>query len=135
MKCPESRSLCPIGKTLDQIGDRWSLLIVRNLLFVGGQTFTELAGSPEKIATNILADRLVRLEEAGILHKQSDPYDGRRHRYSLTEKGVDLMPILQEMIDWGMKYHPEAWYPEERVHWAEDHKQEILAQARQYSGE
>ncbi|HVU59784.1 MAG TPA: helix-turn-helix domain-containing protein [Candidatus Saccharimonadales bacterium] len=107
----ERRSDCPIGLSLDVIGDRWSLLLVRTLMFAGERTFTELAEFREKIATNILAERLERLEAAGIVCRRADPADGRKYRYGLTDKGFDLMPVLLDLIAWGMKYNPDANYP------------------------
>ena len=115
MKIAAGRSDCPIGKALDIIGDRWTLLIVRHMLFAGSTTYKELAKIPEHIASNILADRLDRLEKADIVRKLPDPIDRRANMYKLTEKGVDLLPILLAMIDWGMKYHKDASYPEELV--------------------
>src|SRR5262245_56241712 len=100
-----SRSLCPIANALEVIGDKWSLLIVRDL-FHGKATYGELANSFEKIPTNILADRLVRLEAAGII--TSSPYQARpvRYAYTLTEKGVALGDILHALVQWGKRYIP-----------------------------
>src|SRR5262249_1911114 len=100
-----SRSLCPIANALEVIGDKWSLLIVRDL-FHGKATYGELANSFEKIPTNILADRLVRLEAAGII--TSSPYQERpvRYAYTLTEKGVALGDILHALVQWGKRYIP-----------------------------
>jgi len=97
--------------TLDVVGDRWSLLIVRSMLFAKYRTFKELRGINEKIATNILADRLENLEKNGIIAKLPDLMDKRRSIYELTEKGIELMPILLSMIEWGMQYNPDAWIP------------------------
>jgi len=109
------RSNCPIGMTLDVIGDRWTLLVIRDLLFANKQTYKELSDLPEHIATNILADRLDRLEEAHIVMKCPDPRDGRKYIYTLTQKGIDLLPMLIEMIRWGMKYNDDADYPRATV--------------------
>ena len=83
----ERRSDCPISFALDLFGDRWSLLVVRDLGLKGKRSFSELAASEEGIATNVLSDRLARLEEAGIILKSRDPNDGRRYVYRLTEAG------------------------------------------------
>jgi DNA-binding HxlR family transcriptional regulator len=85
---------------LEQIGDSWSLLIVRDLMFKGFTRYADFLGAEEGIATNILADRLSKLEAGGIIAKLSDPEDGRRYVYSLTEKGIDLAPVLAELIVW-----------------------------------
>src|SRR5687767_15966738 len=89
------RSGCPISIALEIFGDAWSLLIVRDLMFKGLRTFSEFASSDERIATNILADRLARLESAGIVTKAADPADARRLHYRLTDKGLDLAPALE----------------------------------------
>lgn len=99
------RSVCPIANTLDLVGDKWSLLVVRDLLH-GKRTYGELLDSPEGIPTNILADRLKRLEDAGIL--ASAPYQERpvRYAYTLTEKGKELGGILLALVQWGKKHIP-----------------------------
>ena len=102
------RSNCPISITLEMLGDSWSLLVVRDLLFTGATRFNEFLGGEEKIATNILSDRLQRLERAGIIEKLSDPDDGRRHIYRLTEKGIDLAPVLIEIVLWASCYEETA---------------------------
>jgi len=82
------------------LGDRWSLLIIRDMMVRGYRSFKELLSSDEGIATNILADRLRRLESYGIITAQADPADGRKLRYLLTAKGMDLAPVLTEMVLW-----------------------------------
>jgi DNA-binding HxlR family transcriptional regulator len=94
------RSRCPIAISLDLFGDRWSLLIVRDLMFKGLTSFSEFAAAGEGIATNILADRLERLEDAGIIEREQVAADRRRAVYRLTEKGMDLAPVLTEMVIW-----------------------------------
>ena len=100
---PCSRSKCPVSCVLDLLGDKWTLLLVRDLL-LGKGTYTEFQQSPEGIPTNILAERLKRLQLAEIIEKL--PYQERplRYRYQLTEKGRDLYPVLSAMIDWGNRY-------------------------------
>ncbi|HEU4967154.1 MAG TPA: helix-turn-helix domain-containing protein [Candidatus Saccharimonadales bacterium] len=110
-----SRSSCPISKTLDIVGDKWSLLVVRQMVFGGSTTFKELSEIPERIATNILAERLERLECAGIIYKLPDPADGRKSIYKPSEKCIDLMSVLVAMIDWGMKYGDDPSYPKHLV--------------------
>lgn len=97
----KSRSGCPVSVSLEVFGDRWSLLIVRDLMIRGFRTFKEFQQSGEGIATNILANRLRKLERAGIISAESDESDRRRISYRLTEKGIDLAPVLLELLLWG----------------------------------
>jgi DNA-binding HxlR family transcriptional regulator len=107
MKWPR-RSNCPIASTLDLIGDAWSLLIVRDIVFAGKQTFGEFLGSDEGIARNILSNRLARLEQAGLITKSPHPTDKRKELYRLTDAGLDLIPVLLDLSAWGMKHVPET---------------------------
>jgi DNA-binding HxlR family transcriptional regulator len=102
---PFERSMCAIANSLDILGDKWSLLVVRDLLH-GKRTYGELAHSPERIPTNILADRLKRLESAGIIN--STPYQERpvRYAYTLTPKGNALGDVLLAFVRWGKQYIP-----------------------------
>ena len=104
---PFARSACAIANSLDIVGDKWSLLVVRDL-FHGKRTYGELALSPERIPTNILADRLKRLESAGIV--ASTPYQERpvRYAYTLTPKGSALGEVLLALVRWGKQYIPGA---------------------------
>jgi DNA-binding HxlR family transcriptional regulator len=97
------RSVCPVANVLDLLGDKWTLLVVRDLI-LGKERFGEFAESAEGIPTNILADRLKRLENAGIIIKA--PYCTKpvRYQYQLTSKGKDLQPILESMVDWAIKH-------------------------------
>ena len=104
MKEIKPRSACPISSALDIVGDKWSLLIIRDLMFKGKNTYTDFIKSDEKIATNILADRLATLEHAGILFKEEHPESKAKYLYRLTPKGIDLMPVLIEIIVWSDKY-------------------------------
>src|SRR5437868_11166579 len=94
------RSACPLNASVEMLGDRWSLLIIRDMMLRGSRTYKEFLNSHERIATNILADRLRRLESYGIISSQRDPSDGRKLIYLLTEKGIDLAPVLTEMVLW-----------------------------------
>ena len=85
-------------------GDRWSLLIIRDLMVRGFRTFKEFQESGEGIATNILADRLQKLEASGIITAEANQADGRRVNYRLTEKGIDLAPVLLELLIWGARH-------------------------------
>jgi DNA-binding HxlR family transcriptional regulator len=98
------RSLCPLNASVEMLGDRWSLLILRDMMVWGFKTYKEFLGSPEKIATNILAGRLRKLEEFGIIASKPDPSDGRRLIYVLTAKGIDLAPVLAEMVLWASRH-------------------------------
>jgi DNA-binding HxlR family transcriptional regulator len=101
IKKDQKRSLCPISCTLEIIGDKWSLLIIRDMLFAGKSTYNEFLDSPEGIATNILNDRLKKLTEAGLL-----TFSGaeKRKKYSLTKTGLDLKPVIEAIGIFGMKH-------------------------------
>ena len=98
------RSGCPVSISLERFGDRWSLLIIRDLMVRGFRTFKEFEESGEGIATNVLADRLRSLEAAGIITAESDSVDGRKVNYRLTEKGIDLAPVVLELLIWGARH-------------------------------
>jgi DNA-binding HxlR family transcriptional regulator len=98
------RSGCPVNISLEVFGDRWSLLIVRDLMVRGFTTFQDFLGSGEGIATNILADRLKKLQRLGIVKGEKDENDGRRVIYRLTEKGIDLAPVMLELLLWGAQH-------------------------------
>ena len=98
------RSGCPLNASVEMLGDRWSLLIIRDMMLLGRRTFKELLGSYERPATNILADLLRRLEGYGIIASEPDPADGRKMIYALTPKGMDLAPVLTEMVLWAGRH-------------------------------
>ncbi len=98
------RSGCPINIALEALGDAWSLLIVRDLLFKERQTYNEFLQGGEGISSNILADRLRKLEATGIVEKQRDPLDARRFVYRLSAKGIDLAPVLVELVIWSARH-------------------------------
>jgi DNA-binding HxlR family transcriptional regulator len=100
------RSGCPVSISLEQFGDRWSLLIIRDLMVRGFRTFKEFQESGEGIATNILANRLRRLEAVGIITSEVAKSDGRKVNYRLTEKGIDLAPVLLDLLVWGARHEP-----------------------------
>lgn len=106
------RSGCPISIALELLGDAWSLLIVRDLMFKGRRTFKEFLAGGEGIATNILTERLRRLEGAGIIQRRPDPDDGRRALFALTPKGLDLAPVLVELVLWSATYEQTDAPPE-----------------------
>src|SRR6266852_8945109 len=101
---PKRRSSCPVNASLEILGDRWSLLIIRDLMLRSYHSYKELHSSDEGIATNILADRLQRLEAAGIISTSRDAEDRRKVVYRLTAKGIDLAPIVVELILWGAQH-------------------------------
>lgn len=100
------RSHCPQSLILEVIGDKWTLLIIRDIIIDGKRYFREFLQSKEKIASNILSNRLKSLEEEGIIYKQVDSHHKQKIKYSLTQKGIDLFPILMENARWSLKYKP-----------------------------
>jgi DNA-binding HxlR family transcriptional regulator len=100
------RSNCPINLAVEVIGDKWTLLIIRDLMFEDKRHFREFLGGEENIASNILADRLAMLETEGIITKKNDPAHKQKFLYSLTAKGIDLLPVIIELGAWSMKYQP-----------------------------
>jgi len=122
------RSGCPVSIALEILGDRWSLLIIRDLMVRGFRTFKEFRES-EGIATNILADRLQRLATAGIVIAELEEADGRRLNYRLTEKGIDLAPVLLELLIWGAR-HEDTSAPDDLVEKMEQHRELFLADVR-----
>ncbi|NKB47887.1 MAG: winged helix DNA-binding protein [Alphaproteobacteria bacterium] len=95
---------CPVAFGLDTFGDRWTLLVIREMMLRGKKTYSEFHEIDEAISTNILADRLKHLETEGIIEKSRDPENGRSFTYALTKKGIDLAPIVLEIIRWSGKY-------------------------------
>ena len=100
----QRRSRCPISIALELLGDAWSLLIVRDLMFKDRRTYNDFLTGGEGIASNILADRLRKLETAGVIEKRLDPGDGRRFVYRLSPKGMDLGPVLVELVIWSARH-------------------------------
>ena len=100
------RSACPIANVLDLVGDKWSLLIVRDMLIHDKHRYNDFLAAGEGITTNILADRLKRLEVYGLITKMPYQDNPVRHEYHLTDKGQDLEPMMREMIRWGLKHIP-----------------------------
>jgi len=101
------RSGCPINLTLEVMGDRWSLLVIRDMIFGNRRHFRELlTQSEEGISSNMLADRLKTLLEQGVITRADDPTHKQKGVYSLTEKGIELLPVLAQMAAWGRKHLP-----------------------------
>lgn len=128
---PQSRwrSGCPVNVSLEIFGDRWSLLIIRDLMVRGFRTFRDFLGSGEGIATNILAERLRRLRAKGIITAEPDETDQRRLNYRLTEKGIDLAPVILDLLIWGTR-HEETKVPCAVVEKMERERTHVIAEVR-----
>lgn len=124
------RSHCPINYALECFGDKWTLLIIRDLMFGDKNTYGDFLTSDEKISTNILADRLRRLDELGIVMKRVDESNRAKGIYSLTPKGRDLLPIMLEMTAWSGKYDPQTNASETFLKSLERDKQRIILEIR-----
>jgi DNA-binding HxlR family transcriptional regulator len=114
-KRPQRRSDCPISFALDTFGDKWSLLIIRDLMFKDKKYYGEFLRSDEKISTNILAERLERLEAEGIISKARDSRNLSKYEYRLTQKGIDILPVLLDIIAWSAKYDADTAAPKSFV--------------------
>ena len=123
------RSRCPLNASVEMLGDRWSLLIIRDMMLRGSRSYKEFLESYEGIATNILADRLRRLEVYGIITTKPDPSDGRKLTYLLTAKGIDLAPVLTEMVLWAAAHEDTG--NQALVQLMKADKQKFLADIRQ----
>jgi DNA-binding HxlR family transcriptional regulator len=119
------RSDCPIAFSLDLFGDRWSLLVIRDMAFKGRKSFGEFLAAGEGIATNVLADRLERLESAGVIDKRRDPDNGTKFVYDLTERGIGLVPLLLEMIAWSGRYDPKTAVSKKFLRELENNRDEV----------
>jgi len=125
----KGRSACPVSIGLERFGDRWSLLIIRDLMVRAYRSFKEFQEAGEGIATNVLAARLRRLQAAEIITAEAEAADGRRINYRLTEKGIDLAPLLLELLIWGAR-HEETGAPRALIANMEKNRQEVLAEVR-----
>ena len=105
------RSECPLNASVEMLGDRWSLLIIRDMMLRGARTYKEFLECYEGIATNILADRLRKLQAYGIIVAEPDPKDARKVAYLLTAKGIDLAPVLTEMVLWAAAHEDTGNQP------------------------
>jgi len=111
----EKRKNCPIFFSLEIFGDKWSLVILRDILHFDKSRYTEFLGSDEGISTNILSDRLKNLEKEGIISKRRDPENKKQFIYSPTKKCLDLVPIIIELAIWGARYDPDTKAPPEEM--------------------
>jgi DNA-binding HxlR family transcriptional regulator len=123
------RSGCPVSISLELLGDRWSLLIIRDLMVRGFRTFKDFQQSGEGIATNILSDRLRKLEKARIITAEAEKTDGRRVKYELTEKGIDLAPVLLDLLIWGARHEATA-APGPLIGELQKNRDQLLAEVR-----
>ena len=123
------RSGCPVSISLELLGDRWSLLVVRDLMVRGLRTFKEFSESGEGIASNILADRLRRLEEVGVIETEAPEGDARRVHYRLTERGIDLAPVLLDLLVWAAR-HEATSAPSELIDQMEHNRDAFLVEVR-----
>lgn len=123
------RSGCPVSMALEVFGDSWSLLIVRDLMVRGYRTFKEFHEAGEGIATNILADRLEKLETAGIIDSEPVETDGRKIHYRLTQRGIDLAPALLELLIWGAR-HENTGAPCAVIETMESNREQVLEEVR-----
>jgi DNA-binding HxlR family transcriptional regulator len=133
-KSPACRSSCPISFALELLGDKWSLVVVRDLIFARKRYYQELLDSPEKIASNILAARLKQLEAAEMITRKPDPEHGRRVVYAPTAKALDLLPVLVELIRWGMAHNPKTAAPAEIVRRIKQDRDGFIAEIRARHG-
>ena len=124
-----ARSGCPVSVSLEKFGDRWSLLIVRDLMVRGLRTFKEFHESGEGISTNILTDRLRKLEQFGIITAEPEATDGRKVSYRLTEKGIDLAPALLELLIWAAR-HEKTGAPCAAMAHMEKNREAVIGEAR-----
>ncbi|WP_068072184.1 winged helix-turn-helix transcriptional regulator [Novosphingobium lentum] len=109
------RSGCPIASALDLVGDKWTLVILRSMM-MGATSYSDLARQPERIATNILSDRLSRMEACDLIVADRVRQGSIRGAYRLTPKGADLLPVVQELARWGEKHLADRWQPPERFY-------------------
>ena len=111
----DTRSTCPISTGLEIVGDRWTLLVIRDMMFPGKRHFREFLQSEEGVSSNVLADRLAMLVERGLVTRADDPTHAQKAIYSLTEQGISLLPVIAALSQWTQVHHPETRRPEARV--------------------
>jgi DNA-binding HxlR family transcriptional regulator len=125
----DRRSECPLNASVEMLGDRWSLLIIRDMMLRGFRSYKEFMECYEGIATNILADRLRKLIANGIITAEPDPTDGRKLIYFLTSKGIDLAPVLTEMVLWASRH--ENTGNQELIQQMRKDKAKVIADVRE----
>ena len=129
-RLPPRRSNCPIAYALDFVGDKWTLIVLRDLIMARKRHFRELLAGSEGIATNILASRLKLLEAAGLVTRRLDPAEARRVIYEPTEKALDLVPVLIELMRWSTKYDPKSAAPPRFVRRLTQDREGLIADLR-----
>lgn len=127
----QRRSYCPINFALESFGDPWSLLIIRDIVYFGKKTYGEFFASEEGIATNILASRLAQMEKLGIIAKRQSKTEKRKEEYTLTEKGLDIIPLLVEMASWSALHDPETAAPADWIALCNARKSEMIQMIRE----
>ncbi len=129
MSKSKRRSGCPVSISLEILGDRWTLLVIRDLMVRGCRTFKEFQNSSERIASNILADRLQKLEAAKIVETETDEADGRKVNYRLTQRAIDLAPVLMDLNIWGAR-HEKTGAPAGLADKMETQREAFIAETR-----
>ena len=129
MSKSKRRSGCPVSISLEILGDKWTLLVIRDLMVRGYRTFKEFQSSSERIASNILSDRLQKLEAAKIVETEIDAADARKVNYRLTQRGIDLAPVLMDLLIWGAR-HEKTGAPEGLAEKMEAQREAFLAETR-----
>src|SRR5260370_21549001 len=127
----QRRSDCPINFALELFGDPWSLLIIRDIVYFGKNTYGEFLASEEGMATNILASRLAHLEQQGLLVKKLSEQDKRKEENVLTEKGLDLIPVLVEMANWSAEHDPHTAAPADSIALMKAERQQMIRLMRE----
>lgn len=127
----EVRSHCPINYVLEHIGDKWSLLIIRDLMFKGKRHYNEFLEGGERVSTSVLGTRLKQLEEVGLISKSEDDVKKSRIKYSLTQKGIDMLPFMVDMISWSGEYDKETEAGKDFLDQAKHHRDDLLQSFRE----
>lgn len=127
----EVRSHCPINYALEHIGDKWSLLIIRDLMFKDKRHYNEFLEGGEKVSTSVLGTRLKQLEEVGLISKGADDVKKSRIKYSLTQKGIDMLPFMVDMILWSGDYDKQTEAGKDFLNQAKNHRDDLLKSLRE----
>ncbi len=125
------RSHCPINFSLEHFGDKWTLLIIRDLMFKDKRHYNEFFESNENVSTSVLGDRLKQLEESGIIKKEADSVKKSRIKYSLTPKGIALLPLMIEMIVWGGTFDTDTEANQDFLDQANNHRELLVSSTRE----
>jgi DNA-binding HxlR family transcriptional regulator len=127
----KQRSACPITNSLDILGDRWSLVLVRDLMFRGKREYGELLNSEEGISSSVLADRLEQLQNTGMIRKTGHPDDLKKYRYHLTEKGIELLPLMINLALWGIRHVSGTFAPPEILNAMQNDREGLIQRLSQ----